>query len=252
MCLSKTEWKNFFRLVWKLIRRKEPENDDTDAWSRFEKMVLIRAFVCHLFSYVMRLEAWRSEEEIMDKMTQFCTSNSDIPKCDLSEAVPNAVPFVQKLTVAHNGIGLLLCILPFWKIRFAHLILYWWLISEVLLIHKPFEYGINYGEYVAKTSELIWLGFFTSYAPNMVATFVCFTLAQILWPSYVISEDYQAGTQDLVIGMDIPNWIHAVVVLTMIHCCASIIGYNFVAAEAPRVANEKLLNNLDQGVFIMD
>ena len=55
--------------------------------------------------------------------------------------------------------------------------------------------------------------------------------------------------------MDIANWTHVLIVLTGVHIVSSFFGYTYVSSEASRVANvanEKLLNNLDQGVFIMD
>ena len=77
MCCSKAQLKSWCRFIWKLIRRKRPENDDTNAWQRFERTMLVRAFIAHLMSYPMRLEAWRSEQEIMESMTQFCTTCSE-------------------------------------------------------------------------------------------------------------------------------------------------------------------------------
>ena len=176
------------------MRRKRPEDDDTDAWTKFENIVLYRAFYGHIVSFVMRLEAWKSEDEIMQSMVEFCTRCDSVTKCDLVEAVPTAVPIVQKITVLHNALGLMLCLLPFWRLRFAHLIFYWWLVSEVLLIHKPFEYGANFGEHIAKTACIIWIVFYTSYSSNIIALYASFVTAQIVWPSYVISEDYEAGT----------------------------------------------------------
>ena len=52
--------------------------------------------------------------------------------------------------------------------------------------------------------------------------------------------------------MDIGNWTHVLLSLTVMHIFTSLFGYTYVSSEVPRVANEKLLNNLDQGVFIMD
>ena len=52
--------------------------------------------------------------------------------------------------------------------------------------------------------------------------------------------------------MDLGNWIHVLLTTAFIHIFLSLFGYTFVSSEASRVANEKLLNNLDQGVFIMD
>ena len=39
---------------------------------------------------------------------------------------------------------------------------------------------------------------------------------------------------------------------TYIHCLYSFLGYLFVDAETPRQANEQLLNNLGEGVFILE
>ena len=74
-------------------------------------------------------------------------------------------------------LGLVLCFIPFWRLRFSHLIYYWWLISECLQVHKPFEYGANFGEYNAKTAAIIWLGYYTSYTPNIIATFASFVIS---------------------------------------------------------------------------
>ena len=77
-----------------MIRRKRPENDDSGAWIRFENIVMKRAYCVHIVSFVMRLEAWKSEEAIMESMTEYCTRCDDVTKCDLIEAVPTAVPII--------------------------------------------------------------------------------------------------------------------------------------------------------------
>ena len=177
MCCSRTQIKVWSRFLWKMMIRKRPKDDDSDAWTRFEELVMKRAWVAHAFSYVMRLEAWKSEDEIMESMTQFCMRCDSVSVCDMVDAVPTAVPIVQKITMVHNALGLVLCLLPFWKLRFTHLIFFWWVISEVLLIHKPFEYGANFGEYVAKTATILWIAFYTSYTPNIIAVYASFVLA---------------------------------------------------------------------------
>ena len=70
MCCSKAKLKSRCAFFWKLLRRKPPANDDTvESWKTFNDVILKRAFYIHLFSYLARLEAWRSEEEIMTTMT---------------------------------------------------------------------------------------------------------------------------------------------------------------------------------------
>ena len=154
--------------------------------------------------------------------------------------------------MAHNILGLLLCLVPYWKLRSAHLIFYWWLISEMLQIHKPFEYGINFNEHIAKTVTMIVLGYYTHYTLNLIGVLGCFVFSQILWPTYVKNEAYEADASDLVIGVDVPNWMHVLATMTLAHCLLSYTGYIYVASEAPRISNEKLLNNLDEGVCIIE
>lgn len=45
---------------------------------------------------------------------------------------------------------------------------------------------------------------------------------------------------------------HMIFVILVCHCFISKMGYYYVEAEAPRMSNEKLLKDLDEGVFIME
>ena len=96
------------------------------------------------------------------------------------------------------------------------------------------------------------IGYYTQFSLNMIAVAGMLVFSTILWPSYALNEDYEPGKQDLEVGMNVGAWLQLSITITAMHCFISFAGYNYVESEVPRVANEKLLHNLDQGVFIMD
>ena len=53
-------------------------------------------------------------------------------------------------------------------------------------------------------------------------------------------------------GVDVPNMLFMVAGATLMHCQYSAMGYLFVDAEDPRASQEQLLNNLEEGVFIVE
>ena len=71
MCCSKAKLKSRCLLFWKLLRRKPPVDEETanKTWKTFNDVILKRAYYIHIVGYLLRLEAWRSEEEIMQAMT---------------------------------------------------------------------------------------------------------------------------------------------------------------------------------------
>lgn len=53
-------------------------------------------------------------------------------------------------------------------------------------------------------------------------------------------------------NLDFENMTHMVITILVFQCMLSLFGYLYVEAEAPRISNEKLLKDLDEGVFIME
>ena len=119
-------------------------------------------------------------------------------------------------------------------------------------MHKPFEYGRNYGEFITKTAAIIFTGYYTDLLPNAIATIASFCFGQIIWPYYVRNEAYEPVSTDLIVGADWANWFHMILWFLSVQILISYVGYLYFDSEEPRIANEKLLHNLDEGVFITD
>lgn len=96
-------------------------------------------------------------------MLEHCTKCDEVPMCDLTGTVADAIPIIYTIKIVHTLIGFSLIVLPMWKPWTAKAIMVYWVLQEVLEIHKPFEYGPNYGEFVAKTFELIFFAFSTNF-----------------------------------------------------------------------------------------
>ena len=97
---------------------------------------------------------------------------------------------------------------------------------------------------------MIFLAFSWHFWANTIAILGAMVFQTIVQPMIILNlnqESQSTGIGFLYFGIR-----YVIVNITFMHCLISVTGYLYVEAEIPRIGNEKLLNQLEEGVFIVD
>lgn len=67
-------------------------------------------------------------------MTKACVSGSNLaaPLCDIENTVAEVIPYLHIAKIVHLILGGVLLLACFWRLSAARVILYWWILREML------------------------------------------------------------------------------------------------------------------------
>ena len=118
----------------------------------------------------------------------------------------------------------------------------------MLVFTLPINQGELYHEYMILNLVFYFVMYGWHYWANLIAIFVVlFYLFYGVETTIYAKEPDSYMISTLVFSLILTTWYSCV-----IQCFMSAIGYLYVEAEIPRSSNQILLNNLDEGVYIMD
>lgn len=96
----------------------------------------------HIFAMIEVNHRWliHNEDDLAQRMKQKCMMYDGTDhKCDIESVVNNLVPLVYIARLVYLVIGVILAILPFWKLDCAKVMYYYWLMRDILMIERPFQ-----------------------------------------------------------------------------------------------------------------
>lgn len=146
-------------------------------------------------------------------------------------------------------------LLSCWKIDLCKYHIYVWILQELLLHLLPGDHGALFMPYFAMRMVFLFTSFSWHFWPNTVAILALMVWQIVYQPKYVFEADYLEANPAFAAPINqLFKMAFRYVVITVIlfHCFVSLSGYLYVEAEMPRIGNEKLLNSLEEGIFIVD
>ena len=128
--------KNKWLWLVKLIVRRRPKGEISGAWDRFFNVVKVRAVVAHILGMAfINLYWFDTQDALSQNMKESCKMcDGTDHKCDIEYIVTDFVPLVQNARILLMVIGALLIPALFWKLDLSRLILYYWILHDVLEI----------------------------------------------------------------------------------------------------------------------
>lgn len=125
-----------------------------------------------------------------------------------------------------------------------------WLLILAAKETAPVDFGVMWEQFLRMESFMMFAAF--SSASNLRFELIGHIITQAYLYFYVRYAIY--GTEEALVVLLFKFFIEsliAVVVLGTIHLIINAFGLKYIEAELPRDSNDKLLNNLKEGVFII-
>ena len=223
-----------------LIRRRMPTETHKEIWRRYEHMLNIRANFCFFIIFLQNVFESRAS-----KSEDFIQNSDEKSQKQLAMAL---LPTVAWIILIMNLLRLPLIVASYWKpqiCRYYH-------IYQVIFMAVRQSAPIDYGDVV----YLIVIEFAFQYAllsytawRQILCQVICLAYAEIAVRLYLYVD--VRGLETLLIHFAyLASFL--VCVCLLIHMMISWVGFTYLATELPCKDNESLLNNLKEGVLIID
>ena len=231
------------RVLWK---RENGQETHKHLWMEFEwalkqraNLAMIGNFIKEMSCMLLGVYAFQLTPEYMEDNDNPCNR----------EVVQTILPFATWILIVMNLGRIPLMLASLKKPDVCKYYLYYELITAVVRESLP----IDYGDVHTQNVLILNFAWMCMYGFNFWRN----TGALLLYTGYVLVvvraylyED-EKGMVELVANF-IMSCIWLIYNCAFIHIVISWIGFKFVAAEMPRNSNERLLNNLKEGVVIID
>lgn len=142
-----------------------------------------------------------------------------------------------------------------WKIELCKYHIYAWLLLALIRDLLPGDSGSLSLPFFSMNLTLYFAAFSWHFWQNTLAILSLMVWQVAFQPQFVFEDDYLEANMMLVSPISTFFYLgfrYVFINLVIIHCFISQTGYLYVEAEMPRVGNEKLLNSLEEGIFIVD
>lgn len=179
---------------------------------------------------LLRLQCFPTLDNLTELLDQNCNTDCHhVSLCDLDGAVGEVIPLAHYIRVAHLILGVGLIFAPCWRLCFARVLLFYWILYDCLEIYQPFMYGEGFNLYVSNSYLVYYTVFSTNpWLLDVPTTVAGFLFCTWLWPRYA-AGDLESGDR-VTPGVDVPHMLFLMAGGTLMHCLYSSMGYLSVDA----------------------
>ena len=238
---------NLLREAAKLWRRKLPTESHKIMWKRYERILNLRANITFLSLAIMQI-LWhiRGHSRVKRSKEFLEGKGSD----SMHDHVSDVLPFIDAgmLVVAIFG-RLLLPVISIWKPQVCKA---FWGVQMLVTSMKEtavIDFGDMWQQFM--TTELVLhfallsnCGHIDMIIGVLVQVYLHFGRAHLIKD---IDEPFMETMRTF-----IPHALMVLIAWSLMHIFLTWIGFTFIDAELPRADNELLLNNMKEGVVIVD
>ena len=238
---------NMLRSAKRLWRRKLPTKSHKEMWKKFEKILNLRANLTFITLALMQI-IWhlRGHARVKRSLDFAEGKGSDV----MSDRAQDVLPFVDvgMLVVAIGG----RLILPIVSIWYPGVCKAYWGVQMIVTSMKEtavLDFGDMWQQFMTTELTLHFVLLSNKGHLDMLIGVVAQIYMHLVRSHLImdLDETYMETVRTIV-----PHAFMVVLGQSLMHIFLTWIGFTYIDAELPRSDNELLLNNMKEGVVIVD
>lgn len=174
----------------------------------------------------------------------FCADESSNCNKDLLESI---FPHARVFLIVSNFLRIPLVVASYWKPGLCRYYLYMMLLHNMVKETLPIDYGQMHIRHLMLVNVIIFILYGYDWTKSIVSLILYNFYTMVVVRSLIYQEDELVSLVFQFLASTIVTAYFCAVVYVM----QSWIGFQYIAAELPHESNKRLLNNFQEGVFIV-
>ena len=174
----------------------------------------------------------------------YCANDSSNCNKDLLDQI---FPYVRVFLIVSNFLRIPLVVVSYWRPGLCRYYLYIMLLHNMVKETLPIDYGQVHMRYLMLVNVVIFILYSYDWTKSIVSLILYNFYTMVVVRILIYQEDELISLAlHFLVSMIVTVYFCAIV-----HVTLSYNGFKYVAAELPHESNKRLLNNLQEGVFIV-
>ena len=242
----KQQARQYSTWIFKAMRGLSDSKEQREAWRDFERDRMRLATIFHV---IFISEALCYSGPKMPSVSSVDNFISEKGLTDVNvELVKQLLPWTVPLYFALQAIGILTLVASYWRLDISRCYFTLHMLTCMFVATVPKHYGEMHEVLAASNSSICYvLLSFDGVANAMIGSLFLAFVSFIVRP-YIYNEDFTSESFEKYIiaaGMQLTCF-------ALMHLLQKASGYKYAVEVTFRNDNEKILNGLDEGVFILE